>query len=463
LRAPAPLRALALDLGTTRIKLAALGEDGALSIVGAADAAPIRGEGAVRESDALAACAAAERLLDAAPGGLPIGIACQRSSFVLWERANGVPVTPLISWQDRRAASWCEAHASLEPAIARRAGLPLSPHYAGPKLAWLFERDPELRARAAAGEIAFGTLETFAAWRWSGGRAHETDLSMAARTLLADVERGEWSESACAAFGVPRAMLPRIAPTGGRSIDLGSRGRLAVSLSDQASGLLAVVRREDAESALVNLGTGGFVLRSTGARFEPRDRYVAGPTWSDLRRTTFALEGTINGGGAAADRCAAGPTPWADRDPSPDAFALPEENGLGAPHWRASFAPVYSPAASALAGLDRRRVVLEGLVFRAREILDGLFSTSAPVRVVVSGGLARDPFVPPALAACLGRPVERLDEVEATLLGAARLAAGLDPCAQPRTVRVDPPRGGDWLAAKYARWREWAARELAAQ
>lgn len=454
-----PVQALALDLGTTSVKLATLGADGRLSEPASAAAPRPVGEGEVREVDVEAYRAVAERLLSSAPRDLPLGVASQRSSFVLFERAGGRPVTPLISWQDRRAADWCERHGALAAELFELTGLPLSPHYAGPKLASVCERDAGLRAGLASGALLFGTLETYLAWHWSGGE-HLTDLSMAARTQLADPAAARWSERALELFGVPPNALPTIAPTCGRDTALDDGRTLTASVADQAAGLLAVVGAEG-EGTLVNLGTGAFVLRATGASDPRVPGFLTGPLLLAADGgARFALEGTINGGGATVDAAGAGPTELPAFDPTPDAFCLPDENGIGAPHWRALVPQTFSSAARDLGPADRRRIVLEGLVFRVREILEALDAGRPPATPVISGGLTHEPFLAPALAACLEREVRVLLEEQTTLLGAARLAAGVahTPCAS-RVVEV--PAAAAWLRTKYERWRSWVAPLLA--
>jgi glycerol kinase len=450
----------ALDLGSTRIKLARLGDDGALEILAAVEAPRPRGDGERREFDADEYRRAAESLTARLERGTRLGVASQRSTFVLWDRASGAPVTPAISWQDRRAAAWCDAHARLADGLRQASGLPLSPHYAGPKLAVVLDGQPKLRERMQRGEVLFGTLETYLIWHWSERRAHETDLSMAARTLLVDVRRRDWSASACATFGVPREALPAIAPTAGRDTRLENGVRIACTIADQASGLLAMLPESD-ESALVNLGTGCFVLRPTGSSFESTPGYLCGPLRGAGERASFALEGTINGGGASVARFGDAPVELLALDNRPDAFCLPDDNGVGAPHWRPMQPFEFSPAARALPLDAQRAIVLEGLVFRVCEILGGLFRDRAPALVLLSGGLAREPFVASALATCLGRKIEVASELESTLLGAARVAAGLDPWARPSTRTVEPVANALWLRAKYERWRVWLARLLA--
>jgi glycerol kinase len=441
-----PPVAAALDLGSTRLKLAVLRKDATLTVT-ASEPFPLLAGGERYEIDAEELFELATRLLELAPRKLPVGIASQRSSFVLWDRRSGELASEAISWRDRRALGWCEAHRELAGNVESLSGLRLSPHYAGPKLAALLEERPALRERARRGEVLFGTLESFLLWRWSDRRVRATDPTMAARTLLADPRTGRWSPLALEMFGVPAAMLPKIEPTSGRAHELSTKQRVAATIADQASGFVAVARGHD---VLVNLGTGGFVLR--GSRlFEPRPGYLCGPVLWQRERSVVALEGTINGGGSTLQGFGPGPTELEERDREPELFASPDDSGLGAPWWIAGATVAFSREDAPPDA--RRRAWLEGLVFRLRQIVDDLATPRA--RVLLSGGLASEPYVAPALAACLARPVERLEEPEATLLGAARLAAELEPYASPPARTVEPDPRAAWLAEKYPRWLDW--------
>ncbi len=451
------MRAVGLDLGTTRLKATAIDEAGRAGEVLEIPAPTLLGSGVQREADPellLERSAGLLAMLPPEASGLPLGIATQRSSFLLWERASGLAATPLVSWQDRRADSWCRQRAAWGPRIRRQTGLLLSPHYAGPKLAAMLFANPLLRRGLESGRLLFGTLDTWLAWRWSGGAEHRSDLSMAARTLLCDPRGGAWGEELCRLFGVPTGVLPRIRPTSGFVTETGGGLLLSASIADQAAAVLAMVG-EDPRAALVSLGTGGFVLRGTSREPRPIQGYLCGPLMETAHgERRWAIEGTINGIAEALERCGPGPTVLPDRDPAPDAFALPDSTGAGAPHWRPLASSLFSEEARALGGADRRRVVVEGIAFRVREILEDLFAEGAPERVLLSGGLIAEPALPAALAACLERPVEVADEPEASLMGAARLAAGIDPQVEG-TGRVLEPGGPAWLAEKYARWREW--------
>lgn len=451
--------AIGVDLGSTAIKAAILDRDGRLTGVESVAAPALRGPGALREGDAEAYVNAVRGVLRSVRGsvaaGTPLGIATQRSTFVLWDRHDGRPRGPMISWQDRRAAAWCDRHRAIEPEVVRRTGLPLSTHYVGPKLAAMQEADDEFRTALHGGGLAFGTLETYLLWRWSAGRRHETDLTVGARTLLLDLEHTDWSPDLLTHFHVPPAVLPCVTPSCGRDLVLDDGARVTATLSDQAAAALAVFD-DGQRTVLVNLGTGAFVLREASRDGPRKPGYLFGPLLAAEGCTTrYALEGTINGSGPALDRFGTAPTDWPERDPCPEAFAVPDSTGLGSPYWRPDVGLTFSPAAGTLSDAARRRIVLEGLLFRIREILDDLCDGAATQRVILAGGVMRDPAVGTGLATLLGRGVERLLERESGLLGAARLAAGLPPYANPQTAGIEPGPSGAYLPEKFRRWQAW--------
>ncbi len=448
--------ALALDLGSTGIKAGSLTDTGELVVLGKRPAPPLTGTGLIREGDPEAYRDAATELLNLAQltaPTAPIGIASQRSSFLLWEAASGQPVTPMISWQDRRAEAWCAAHARSAERWPKRTGLVLSPHYVGPKLATLLAADPALKRGLVAGELLFGTLETYLIWSWSGGRVHHTDLSMAARTMLVAHGGGAWDRGLLKAFGIPRTGLPHIGPSVGLSIAVGT-GHVAATLSDQAAAVLSLPEG----AALVNLGTGGFVLLPGGPRRQPPTGFLAGPLWGDgmagnIRPQKMGLEGTINGIGPALE-AVRGEAGDGTADLYPNHFCLPDASGIGAPHWRADMGTVWTDD---LPTDGRYRVMLEGIVFRVWEMVSAMAPKHRPARLMVAGGIANEPFVAPALAACSGIAVERLLEPEATLVGAAMMAARpAGPSMKPIATEPVAPLG-DYLPKKYRRWRRWLA------
>jgi len=448
--------ALALDLGTSRIKAGALTGNEKLVVLESRPAPQVSGSGWIRESDPEAYLKTASDVLrhvhDNTPE-LPIGLATQRSTFLLWESSTGKPVTPLISWQDRRAEPWCAART--EPATYWHdlTGLVLSAHYVGPKLATLLDNDSRLRRKMERGELLFGTLDTYLIWRWTGGRVYQTDLTMAARTLMVALGGEAWDDGLLQTFGIPKTGLPNIGASRGLDIALAGGRRIRAMLADQTAGLMALPLDQD--SALVNLGTGGFVLLPTAnPRIVPGE-YLVSPLFglesSDLSTVEMVvLEGTINGIGPVLESVK-GEAGTLAEDRFPDAFCLPDAAGTGAPHWRSELGPVWSRN---LPQEARYRIMLEGIVFRVNEIITGMTGKNRPGNLILAGGIAADePLLGPALAACSGIPVERLLEPEASLMGAARIAAGLPPGgAQSEPVVFE---GGDYLADKYLRWRKW--------
>jgi glycerol kinase len=445
--------AAAIDLGSTGIKSALLHDDGELHALRRVAAPPLTGSGGRREGDAdhylELADALLAKTLEGQPSGLPLGVATQRSSFTIWDRQSGKTRLPLISWQDRRAAAWCDSHRPIEAEVTQRTGLPLSAHYAGPKLASLRDDSFTAAALQTAGAL-FGTLESRLLWRWSEGRVHETDLSVAARTLMVDLQQGDWSSHLLDQFEVPRALLPTIAATRGRHIKTPHGARLDTTISDQAAAALPVLDPAH-PTMLINLGTGAFVLR-TAAADERVAGYLLAPLLRDPGGTRYCLEGTVNGAGPAVDHFSQELIGWAGGERYPEAFALPDRAGLGSPFWRPDLGLELSDAARGLPEVTQRRVVMEGLLFRLRGIVEELGNTE---RVVVSGGLTRDPAVVPGLAAVLGRPVELLEIEDSGLVGCARLAAGLPAYAAPRTRSVEPSPDAAYLGEKYAHWRAW--------
>lgn len=448
--------ALALDLGTTRVKAGVVDAQGRLSRVRVADSPPSLGRGLVRQGDPEAWRDVARELVATLEGevgrGLPIGLCSQRSSFLLVDALSGRPLSALVSWQDRSAAPWCERHRELAPKIAARTGLVLSPHYLGPKLAARLESERELGASLARGATLVRTLDAWIVAALESESHARTDLSCAARTALVDLESGEYDDELCATFGVPPAALAPIEP----GVEPGAR-RVRAHLADQAAAVLGVLG-ERAEGALISLGTGGFVLRAVGGRPRVVPAYLAAPVLSrGGGHALYALEGTINGGGATADRFARGPTHWPAADPTPQEFCLPDENGWGAPFWKAELSLRFSGSTRLGSHADLRRVVVEGLCFRAASILLELEADAPVARVALAGGLAQDPFVPRALAACLARPIEIVASEEAALAAVGRLAAGLDPreLSPARVVELAP--GDGWLRDKFERWRAWVA------
>ena len=234
-----------------------------------------------------------------------IGITNQRETTVLWERATGRPVAPAIVWQDRRTAEMCDRLRAegLEPIVRQRTGLVLDPYFSASKIAWLLDYTPNCDA-AEAGEIAFGTVDSFLLWRLSGGRVHVTDVSNASRTLLLDLEGLQWSPEMCRIFGVPAAVLPKVVPSSGRIAvtrgvaEIPDGIALAAAAGDQQAALFGQ-HCLHAGDAKCTFGTGSFLLMNVGQRpVLSRHRLLGTVAWQTSAGTAYALEGSAFVSGA---------------------------------------------------------------------------------------------------------------------------------------------------------------------
>ncbi len=454
----------AVDLGSSRFKAAVLDEAGTLHDMKRVPAPPLTGSGLIREGDGPAYLDAATNLLKdlltGLPKEVPIGLASQRSTFLLWDKETGVPVTPLVSWQDRRADAWCKAKEDTTAGLVQRTGLLLSPHYAAPKMATLFTMDRNLRERATSGSLLFGTLETHLLWNWTSQRVHETDLSMSARTLLVDPRTSEWSDPLLRFFEIPRPLLPAIVSTWGRTIPLDWGGLISATVTDQAASVLAVMD-DSSDLLIINLGTGGFVITPTGAEMKEIPGYLSGPlSQAPDGSREFALEGTINGIAPALADLQDETVTLTDTDPLPNHFCLPDTAGIGAPHWLADMGSLFSEPPDNLTPSDRKRVIMEGIIFRIVEIVRDLCGRKVPSKVLLSGGLSNETFIQLGLSSCLGHAVQIVKEKETTLLGAARLAAPRRDWPPPDCRRVNPGSEGRYLEEKFLRWQEWLRQEI---
>jgi glycerol kinase len=418
-----------------------------------------------------------------------VGITNQRETTVLWDRRTGEPLAPAIVWQDRRTVTRCTAlrEAGHEALIRERTGLVLDPYFSGTKLAWLLDTLPGARQRAARGELAFGTIDTWLTWKLSGGALHVTDPSNASRTLLFDLHTGDWSDELLALLDVPRAVLPQIVPSCGviGEIELaGRRVPLAGIAGDQQAALFGQACFEPG-MAKNTYGTGCFLLmntgdqpqRSTSGLLSTAAWTIAEPAGGQRRR--FALEGSVFVGGAVVQwlrdglgiiRTAADVEALAASVPDTAGVHLvPAFTGLGAPWWDPD-------ARGAIFGLTRgataahlARAALESIALQSADLLQAMqHDAHAPLTELrVDGGASANDLLMQFQADLLGVPVVRPHVLETTALGAANLA-GLatgfwrDEADIARHWQVDrrfePAMSRDEAAARMAAWHEAVAR-----
>lgn len=459
--------AIALDLGTTSIKAGLLDHEGALSHVVARPAPKMNVADGRYESDALAYVRGAGQVLDeclvqsgdAASRVINLGLCSQRSSFLLWEAATGQPVTPLISWQDDRGSSSCDALQGHQDLIRELTGLPLAPYYFAPKLRHVLQENPAWRARLESGALLVGTLDTFLIWSWSAGECFVTDASMAARTLLMDVSRQQWSEPLCELFGIPFQILPQIKASAAMQLKLDNGMTLQASIGDQSAALLASIAA-DRREALVNLGTGVFVVRYLADGASPPDGYLNTLVYQDSsRQAHFASEGTLNSIAAAlapypVSECSL--EEWA-RD---DVFCLAEPSGLGAPYFRSDLKVMFSRSVEHLPPRRIAVLLLETVVFRVALIIADFHRTCPIERVYLSGGLSELVSLQQGIAQCVPCEVYRLRQTETSLRGAALLAIGMEPGFHRTAEKIEVAANNPALQHKFRSWQVWFERVL---
>jgi glycerol kinase len=391
-----------------------------------------------------------------------IGITNQRETTLVWERATGRPIHNAIVWQDRRTASACDAleaggHAAV---IGAKTGLVIDAYFSGTKLKWLLDNVHGARARAEAGELAFGTIDSWLVWKLTAGRVHATDTTNASRTLFFDIRRREWDAELLELFTVPRSMLPEVhessAVIAETAPHLFSRPiPIAGIAGDQQAALFG--QRCIAPGMVKNTyGTGCFMLMHTGRTpMVSRNRLIATPACSTDGRPQFALEGSVFVTGAAVQWLRDGlgiiktsadvERLAADVDDNGGVYIVPAFAGLGAPHWDAY-------ARGTIVGLTRgataghlARATLESIAYQTADVLRAM-EDDAPVRLVelrVDGGATRNNLLMQFQADLLGVPVVRSKVQETTALGAAYLA-GLAVGYWKSAAEID----GQWQAER---------------
>ncbi len=452
------ISAIALDLGSTSIKAGLLDQHGTLSGIVSQAVPPVHAEGERYESDAWSYASIADQVLAACLGQLsvlpPLGLCSQRSSFLIWEKISGKPVTKLISWQDTRGAESCIALQAQESLITELTGLRLTPYFFATKLRVVLQENPIWRKKLESGELLVGTLDTFLIWRWTGGVHHITDASMAARTLLMDINTQQWSPVLCDLFNIPLSILPAIKPSTGLNLSLSNGLTLQASLGDQSAALVASVG-EDREVALVNLGTGGFVIRYLSEAQTGTDGYLRTLVYQNNKQPAhIAIEGTLN-----SIAVALAPYPVADCTvedmAANDIFCLAEPSGIGAPYFCKNLGLLFSKSVEQLSQKEIACLLLEAIIFRVARIVEE-FNRAAPIqRVYLSGGLSELNGLRQGLAQCLPSALFRLQQKDASLQGAAMLAAGLKQLRGTENEKIKPGVINQALQLKYLHWKDW--------
>ena len=422
-----------------------------------------------------------------------IGISNQRETTLIWDRATGEPIHNAIVWQDRRTAGYCDQlkAESFDETILRQTGLVTDAYFSGTKVAWLLDNVPGARQRAEAGELAFGTVDSFLVWKLSGGRLHITDVSNAARTMLFDIHRADWSDDILARLGIPRSLLPDVRPCSqvyGESDDamLGKSLPIAGMAGDQQAATFGQAAYQPG-MAKNTYGTGCFILMNTGdAPQQSNNNLLTTIAWQvGDGALQYALEGSIFMAGAAVqwlrdemrllDDAADSEALARSIDSTDGVYVVPAFVGLGAPYWD-------QYARGAIVGMTRGsgrahivRATLESIAYQTRDVMTVMSADSglALESLRVDGGAVVNDFLMQFQADILGVAVERPEVTETTARGAAYLsglAVGFwrsqDEIAAQWQLerRFEPRMSADQRDSLYAGWqraversRGWAA------
>ena len=365
-----------------------------------------------------------------------IGIANQRETTLVWDRDSGKPVYNAIVWQDRRTAGECARLRAegLEELFAVRTGLRLDPYFSGTKIRWILENVEGARARADAGKLMFGTVDSWLLWRLTGRTVHATDATNASRTLIYDIHRGDWDDELLGILGIPRSMLPEVKDSSGIFGESQEGIPIAGIAGDQQAALFGQGCFSPG-MAKNTYGTGCFMLMNTGGEaVASTNNLLTTVAWRIGGKTEYALEGSVFMGGAVvkwlrddlqmirtAEECEQVAATVAD---SGGLYFVPAFTGLGAPHWDPY-------ARGAVFGMTRGtkrahfcRAALESIAFQSTELAGCMVKDSGiPLtRLLVDGGAARSDLLMQFQADLLGVEVMRPKEVETTATGAAWLA-----------------------------------------
>ncbi len=417
-----------------------------------------------------------------------IGITNQRETTVLWDRATGEPIGNAIVWQDRRTAEFCQdlVKAGHEGRIQEITGLVTDAYFSGSKLRWMLDNIEGARERAEAGELAFGTIDTWLVWKLTGGRHHLTDATNASRTMLCDIREVAWSDELLNLLNIPSAVLPEI--RGSSEIYAETDPHLfgeAIPIAGIAGDQHAALFGQACHSpgmAKNTYGTGCFMLKNTGTEPVPsKNRLLTTIAWQINGVTEYALEGSIFIGGAVVQwlRDQLGIIQSAPEvedlarqvEDNGGVYFVPAFAGLGAPHWDGF-------ARGTITGLTRgsnkahiARAALEGIAYQTNDVMDAMENDSGIklTELRVDGGASMNDLLMQIQADVLGVPVIRSQVAETTALGAAYLAglavkvwSSQEEIASnwKESARFSPGKNQSELQSRLVHWRKAIERTL---
>jgi glycerol kinase len=485
---------LALDQGTTSSRAIVFDHDAAIVAVGQQEFRQIFPQPGWVEHDpndiwATQIAVAAEALGRAhiRPRDIAaVGITNQRETAIVWDRETGAPVYNAIVWQDRRTADFCDRlkRDGHEDFIRERTGLVIDAYFSGSKIAWILDNVPGARARAGAGKLAFGTVDSWLIWQLTSGSTHVTDVSNASRTMLFNINTMKWDDDLLKLLGIPASMLPEVRPSsavyGTVSTTLGIGGVPIAGIGGDQQAALFGQMCVSPGMAKNTYGTGCFLLQNTGEQPVPsRNRLVTTVAWEVGGKTMYALEGSVFIGGAVVQWLRDGlGIIRQSSDVEQLALSVPDNGGvylvpafagLGAPHWDPY-------ARGTIVGITRgttaghiARAAVESIAFQVADLLEAVHSDAGIdlSELRVDGGAAANDALLQYQADLLGVAVVRPKVTETTALGAAYLAGlavgfweSLEALAKHWQVdkRFEPALAPAEASARRARWQEALSR-----
>lgn len=488
---------LAIDQGTTSSRAVLFENDYTIASIGQSEFEQFFPHSGWVEHDpeeiwqsTLECCHSAIEQVSAMPDQIEaIGITNQRETTIIWDRETGKPIYNAIVWQDRRTADTCQQLRDLghETKISEKTGLLLDPYFSATKISWILDNVDGARKKADAGELAFGTVDSYLLWQLTKGKAHATDATNASRTMLYNIHQGCWDDDLLALFNIPRALLPEVSDSAadfGQTDNeiFGSQIPITSLIGDQQS---ALVGQACFEPGMVKstYGTGCFVLLNTGKKAVASQNRLLTTIALQLNNTpTYALEGSIFIAGAAVqwlrdglkiiDSSAQSEELASSADDEQDVYLVPAFVGLGAPYWDAD-------CRGALYGLTRNtgaaeisKAALEAVCYQTSDLLQAMtddWQNGVTSVIRVDGGMAASNWTMQRLSDILSTPIDRPPVLETTALGTAYLAGmqiGFYPALEEfakswkKENRFTPTMSEDLRKQKLSGWKDAVRRTL---